>query len=560
MRPPPSHAGPEEYAPRSTFDPERQRAALAPLPDDQDADRLPWRPAPQERLGERLGDKLVDRLGEELGGDFLRFGSRLVPERRSFASGVFTVLGQVTVVLVIAGACGYLVLNFLARGPGAATTEAPAEAPRAAPQYAASQSASPPPFAAGQAAAPVGAAVAMSVPRAPARPDDGVTTANLTSPATSRVIRGVSDTEIRLGMAAPFTGPAKEMGRQLKMGIESAFDELNDGARVGGRLLKLVTADDGYEPARTAGALKQLYEKDQVFCLIGNYGSPTALVSVPFALEHRMVSFGAFTGANSLRQDPPDRYVFNYRAGYSEEADALVRYLVKVRGLQPEQIGVLAQKDAYGDAGTEGVAKAMRALRGGDGTATLHLSYNRNTVDVDEAIAQLRAYKAPIKAMVLVATYRPAAKFIEKTRDFFPGMIYATISGVGSTGLADELSLLGPRFAQGVIVTQVVPAVDGYASVVLGYRNALAKYFPGEAPDYISLEGYLASRVMIEGLKRAGPQVDTEKLVDTLENMRQFDLGLGTLVNFGPGEHQAVHKVWGTELDQAGHYHPIDLQ
>ena len=95
MRPPPSHAGPEEYAPRSTFDPERQRAALAPLPDDQDADRLPWRPAPQERLGERLGDKLVDRLGEELGGDFLRFGSRLVPERRSFASGVFTVLGQV---------------------------------------------------------------------------------------------------------------------------------------------------------------------------------------------------------------------------------------------------------------------------------------------------------------------------------------------------------------------------------------------------------------------------------------------------------------------------------
>jgi ABC-type branched-subunit amino acid transport system substrate-binding protein len=139
-------------------------------------------------------------------------------------------------------------------------------------------------------------------------------------------------------------------------------------------------------------------------------------------------------------------------------------------------------------------------------------------------------------------------------------MIYATISGVGSTGLADELSLLGPRFAAGVIVTQVAPPVDGSASVVLGYKSALAKYFPGEAPDYVSLESYLASRVMIEGLKRVGSQLDTEKLVDTLESMHDIDMGLGPLVNFGPGEHQAVHKVWGTELDQTGHYHAIDLQ
>jgi ABC-type branched-subunit amino acid transport system substrate-binding protein len=401
----------------------------------------------------------------------------------------------------------------------------------------------------------------MQLPRSPARLDEDVSSLRAVNTApTAREIRGVSDTEIRLGMVAPFTGPAKEMGRQLKLGIESAFNESNDGGRVGGRLLKLVTADDGYEPARTAAAMKQLYEKDQVFCLIGNYGSPTALISVPYALEHRMLSFGAFTGANSLRQDPPDRYVFNYRAGYAEEADAVVRYLVKVRGLRPEQIGVLAQKDAYGDAGTEGVAKAMRALRGGDAGSTLHLTYNRNTVDVDEAVAQLRAQKGQIKAMVLVATYRPATKFIEKTRDLYPGMIYASISGVGSTGLADELSLLGPRFAQGTIVTQVVPAVDGYASVILAYKSALAKYFPGEPPDYVSLEGYLSARVLITGLKRTGPQLDTEKLVDTLENLHDFDLGLGTLVNFGPGEHQALHKVWGTELDQTGHYHPIDLQ
>jgi branched-chain amino acid transport system substrate-binding protein len=131
---------------------------------------------------------------------------------------------------------------------------------------------------------------------------------------------------------------------------------------------------------------------------------------------------------------------------------------------------------------------------------------------------------------------------------------------VGSSALADELMLLGPRYAAGVIVTQVVPAVDSYATAILNYKSALSKFFPGETPDYVSLEGFVATRVLAEGLRRAGPQLDTEKLVDALEGLRDFDLGLGTPVNYGRTEHQAVHKVWGTELDGSGHYQAIDLQ
>src|SRR5258705_8428633 len=112
--------------------------------------------------------------------------------------------------------------------------------------------------------------------------------------------------------------------------------------------------------------MKQLYEKDQVFGIIGNVGTPTAAVALPYALKRRMLFFGAFTGANLLRRDPPDRYVFNYRASYAEETDAVVRYLVKIRRLRPDQIAVFAQQDSYGDAGFEGVAKALRALRSGN--------------------------------------------------------------------------------------------------------------------------------------------------------------------------------------------------
>jgi branched-chain amino acid transport system substrate-binding protein len=378
-------------------------------------------------------------------------------------------------------------------------------------------------------------------------------------------VRGVTDTEIRFGIAAPFSGPARELGRQMKLGIDAAFGMVNAAGGINGRQLRLIAADDGYEPTQTTEAMKQLFEKEKIFGIVGNVGTPTAMVALPYALEQRALFFGAFTGAGLLRRDPPDRYVFNYRASYAEETDAVVRYLVKVRRLRPEQIAVFAQQDGYGDAGYAGVEKAIRAMRGGDAGAILRLNYTRNTVDVDDAVARLIAYnkptnKLPIRAVVMVPTYRAAAKFIEKTHDLFPGMIYTNVSFVGSTALAEELMLLGAKYAEGVMVTQVVPAISGYSSLVLEYKGALAKVSPGEKPDYVSLEGYVAAGLLAEGLKRTGSEVDTEKLVDALESLRNFDMGVGTPLSFGRTEHQGSHKVWGTVLDANGRYQAVDLQ
>ena len=373
-------------------------------------------------------------------------------------------------------------------------------------------------------------------------------------------VRGVTDREIRFGIAAPFTGASKELGRQMKLGIETAFNRVNDAGGVEGRMLKLFAADDAFTPSRTAEAMKQLYDKDQVFGIIGNVGTSTAAVAVPYALERRMLFFGGFTGANVIRNDPPDRYVFNYRASYTEETDATVRYFVKMRRILPRQIAVFApQQDPGGDAGYAGVAKAFRSLGFSD-AGILRLEYKRNTVDVDDAVNLLKAQKVPIKAVVMIASYRAAARFIEKTRDLYPDMLYSNVSFVGSTALAEELKLLGPRYSTGAIVTQVVPAVSGYSSIVLEYKNALGKYFPGEAPDYVSLEGYVSANVLIQALKRTGAQLDTEKLIDVLENMRNLDLGLGTQLSFGRAEHQASHKIWGTALDETGKYQAIELE
>jgi len=439
-------------------------------------------------------------------------------------------------------------------GPSLATVIGPSSA-NAAPASAAAPSPA--------AAAPAAQAIVAPPAAAPApQTTVAVATTPTVTPAvplgTMPAVRGVTDKEIRFGIVAPFSGSARELGRQMKLGIDTAFNRINDAGGVNGRMLRLLAADDGYEPSRTLDAMKQLYDKDQVFGFVGNVGTPTAAVAIPYALERRALFFGAFTGSNILRNDPPDRYVFNYRASYAEETDAVVHYLIKIRKLQPRQIAVFAQADSYGDAGFAGVAKAFRTLGINDGSI-LRLNYKRNTVDVDDAVASLKAQKLQVRAVVMVATYRAAAKFIEKTRDTYPGMIYSNVSFVGSTALADELMLLGPRFASGVIVTQVVPAVGGYSTSVLEYKNALAKYFPGEAPDYVSLEGYIAANVLIQGIRQTGPQLDTERLIDRLEAMRNIDLGLGTPLNFGRAEHQASHKIWGTAIDENGKYTPLEL-
>src|SRR5829696_2750826 len=396
-----------------------------------------------------------------------------------------------------------------------------------------------------------------TAPAAPAFAADPAPAVSFGNPVTA--VRGVSDNEIRFGITAAFTGPVRERGRQMKLGIDTAFNRVNETGGLGGRMLRLIAADDGNEPTRTLQAVKQLYEKDQIFGLIGSIGTATAAVAVPYALERRMLFFGAYTGGNVVRRDPPDRYVFNYRPSYSEEADAAVRYLVKMRRIPVRQIAVFAQTDDLGDAGFAGVAKAYRALGINDG-AILRLNYPRNTIEVDEAVNLLKLQKLPVRAIIMSASYRAAAKFIEKTRNLYPEMIFTSISGVGGTSLADELKLLGPRYTTGVLVTQVVPAVSGHSSAVIEYKNALAKYFPGEAPDYASLEGFVAANILIDALKRAGAPLDTEKLVDALESTRNLDLGLGVQLSFARSDHQASHKIWGTALDETGRFQPVELE
>lgn len=369
----------------------------------------------------------------------------------------------------------------------------------------------------------------------------------------------VSDTEVTLGMCAPFSGVAKELGGQMRVGLEVALAAANAAGGVNGRSVRLVVFDDAYDPARTISAMKELVEKRKVFAVIGNVGTPTAAVAVPYANEKGVIFFGAFSGAGLLRNDPPDRYVFNYRASYAEETAAIVRHLVEVQRIDPARIAVLTQDDAFGQAGFEGVARAMRHYRR-DPAKVLRVSYQRNSADVEEAVKAIKKATPPPKAVVMVATYKPAARFIEKLRDAGVDLVFSNVSFVGATELAEELSQLGPKYAAGVVVTQVVPNPASQASAVLKFREQVKRFAPGEKPGFVALEGWLVGRLFLEGLQRAGKTPTTDSVIEALESIRALDLGIGVPLTFSPSEHQASHRVWGTVMDGKGVFSAIELE
>ncbi|MBI5067987.1 MAG: ABC transporter substrate-binding protein [Deltaproteobacteria bacterium] len=375
--------------------------------------------------------------------------------------------------------------------------------------------------------------------------------------ARSQQRAGITSGEIVLGQAAAYSGTNKELGRQMKIGVETAFLAVNEAGGVHGRMLRLLAADHGNVPPKALEIVKGMVEGKKVFAFVGNTGSAAVEAYLDWLVDQKVILFGSLSGAPFLRNDPPDRYIFNFRASYPEEAAAAVRYLVGVRRIPATEIAYFAQDDAYGEAGWKGMAWQLRRY-GIDPSLVIRTSVKRNTVDVAEAVKRIQAAGPRVKAVVCFSTHKPVAKFVEKLGG--QGMVFTNASAVEAQDLADDLKGLGPRFMQNMVLTQVVPVPTSRATVVLRYQEQLRRYHPAERPDFLSLQGWLSAQLFIEGLRRAGPEPDTEKLVEALETIRNHDIGIGVAISFGPSEHQGSHKVWGLQLEPSGAWTPIDLE
>lgn len=356
---------------------------------------------------------------------------------------------------------------------------------------------------------------------------------------------GVEAGRLVFGQSAAFKGPASALGQGMREGILASFEEANRAGGVHGRRLELVHYNDGYEPEKAIENTLQLVERDRVFALLGEVGTPTSKAAQPIATKLGVPFIGPLTGAAFLREATLGN-VINLRASYGQETEAWIEYLAERLGLT--RIAILYQDDSFGRAGLSGVLAALRRRNIGlaaEGT------YKRNTTAVKRALLAIR--KVDPEAVVIVGAYKPTAAFIRLARQLDLDPVFIAISFVGSRALADEL---GPE-GEGVLITQVVPLPRNRTiPVVAQYQDALRARDPEAMFGFVSLEGYLVGRLVVAALNLLGPDVTRKGLLATIREMEAFDLG-GITLSFSSDDNQGSDEVFFTRIERDGRFSAV---
>jgi len=389
--------------------------------------------------------------------------------------------------------------------------------------------------------------------------------------AKSAVAQGASANEIRIGMSAAFRGSAAGLGAELYRGAQAYYSEINARGGVFGRSISVVALDDSYNPEPCIRNTIQLLDREKVFFLSNYVGTPTLTRALPVIKQYadqNVVLVGNFTGAQPQREAPYVDQVFNVRASYRQEMQALVERFWQAGA---RRFGVYYQIDAYGRSGTDGVARALAAR---NARIVAEATYVRNaTFDEDMGIAVTALREAGCDVVLCTGAYQGCAAFVRSARDAGFAVPISNVSFVGSDAM---LALLvkhgrakGRDYTRGLINSQVVPSYDDTTLPgVAEYRALMDKHNPPVpeairdaqyAPQkysFISLEGYVNARVITEALKRAGANAGRPGFRQALESLRGLDLGIGAPLTFTPERHQGLDSVYFTRVD-SDHWVPI---
>jgi len=345
---------------------------------------------------------------------------------------------------------------------------------------------------------------------------------------------------IVIGQSAPFSGPSAQLGNDFNLGARTYFQMVNDNGGVNGRRIELRAKDDAYDPQRTVKNTTELIEEDHAVALFGYVGTTTSLAAVPLATAAGVALFAPVSGAEAFRR-PFNRHVFTMRAGDREESEHITGQL-STTGING--IAIFYQDDAYGKDGLAAMSAAA-AKRKIPLLATAAIP--RHSTEVTPAAKALLDAKP--HTVALISSYGSSAALIKEMRkNGFPGQ-FVSLSFVGGKPLADTLG----TEASGVIISEVVPFPWSEATPLQReYAHAMKKAgVPGFS--FGSMEGFLAAKTLVEGLRRAGHDVTRAKLIDALESMNQWDAG-GLRVSFSPTDHTGSNFVEMTMIGSGGKF------
>ncbi len=383
----------------------------------------------------------------------------------------------------------------------------------------------------------------------------------LRSPAATP--SGLTDTEIVLGVSSAFSGPSRGLGIELYRGANSYFEHVNQAGGIHGRKVVFRCYDDGYQPTLSVENTMRLVLEDQVFALFGYVGTPTVTRVLPVLKkfqERNAYLFFPFTGAQPQREPPYEDFAFNLRASYRQETAGLVDNLVSIG---KRRIAVFYQADAYGRSGWAGVRRAM--MRHGErmvGEAT----YRRGARFTSSMRAQVEILKKQEPdAVICIGSYAACAAFLRDAVDLGLRVPVANLSFVGSENLLKLISEGtedSERYSSLLVNSQVVPSYEDLSMpAVREYRALMERHSPHPPAELLkedytpfpqsfgSLEGFLNAKLMVEILRRQGADPDRGNLESTVFSIKNFNLGIGERVSFGPNRRQGLQSVYYTVVE-----------
>lgn len=325
---------------------------------------------------------------------------------------------------------------------------------------------------------------------------------------------------IVVGQSAALTGPANMLGTEMARGMNAYFNQINSHGGVNGHLIKLITLDDGYEPDRTIKNTRTLINDDKAVALVGYVGTPTSMAALPTIEAADIPFIGAYTGAAGLR-DGKHENVFNIRASYNDEA---LRLAKEIDGMGLRTMGIVYQKDAFGDAGLSAMKAALTKYP--EIKVVWTETVERNSVDVAAAISKI-ATGGHVDSIFIVSAYKTESALITQARSAGYVGLFTTLSFVGT----EPLALLAGAAARGVVVPAVMPSPHSETILLSSdYQRDLSAGVAKPTFSYASMEGYVAARVFVEAVKRINGKVNPASINNAMRGMR-LDLG-GFAVDF----------------------------
>jgi branched-chain amino acid transport system substrate-binding protein len=346
--------------------------------------------------------------------------------------------------------------------------------------------------------------------------------------------------QLRIGQPSGFTGAVAAGVKENTQGAHLYIDAINAKGGVNGQKIELISVDDKFDPKLTAEVSRDLITKQKVLALFLNRGTPHAQALLPLLAEYKVPLVAPSTGAMVLHE-PVNPWVFNVRATYQREAAKAIGHLSTI-GIT--RIALLPTDDSFG---ADAAIGALKGFEAAGLKPVLMEKFPRNDPEFGGLAKQAAEQKA--QAVMIIASAANVVKFTKTLRETGSTAQIVTLSNNASDGFIKQLGDLG----HGVIVSQVFPNERRIASPLIKEARDLARAKGLDGVSPAMMEGFAAAKVLVEGLRRAGPNPTPSSLRDALESIRNFDMG-GLMLSYSANNHTGLDFADLSIVDASGKF------